>query len=142
MATNVKFLRETENGKFYDVLDAPYKEEITVKSVNAGIVTIEGTATLSVMSYFKMVDGLLSEESNFSEEIGEKVCAICTKLNGTEVTIKKADDEDAVYRQWKNKRKDLQRKSLQKLTKGTLSNDRVPIFFYPVKLALSKYIIT
>ncbi len=106
MATNVKFLRETENGKFYDVLDAPYKEEITVKSVNAGIVTIEGTATLSVMSYFKMVDGLLSEESNFSEEIGEKVCAICTKLNGTEVTIKRADDEDTVYRQWKNKRKE------------------------------------
>lgn len=110
MATNVKFLRETENGKVYDVLDAPYKEEIVVTSINAGTVTIEGTATLSVMSYFKMVDGLLSEESNFSDEIGEKVCAICTKLNGTEITIKKADDEDAAYRQWKNKRKEIYQK--------------------------------
>lgn len=106
MATNVKFLRETENGKVYDVFDAPYKEEIVVTSVNAGTVTIEGTVTLSVMAYFKMVDGLLSEKSNFSEELGQKVNAICTKLNGTEITIKKADDEDAVYRQWKNKRKE------------------------------------
>ena len=106
MATNVKFLRETEKGKVFDVLAAPYKEEIVVTSVKAGIVTIEGTATLSVMSYFKMVDGLLDENSNFSEEIGEKVCVICTKLNGTEITIKKVDDEEAVYRQWKHKREE------------------------------------
>ena len=110
MATNVKFLRETEKGKVFDVLAAPYKEEIVVTSVKAGIVTIEGTATLSVMSYFKMVDGLLDENSNFSEEIGEKVCAICTRLNGTEVTIKKADDEDVAYRQWKNKRTEIYQK--------------------------------
>lgn len=110
MATNVKFLRETENGKVYDVIDALYKEKIVVTSVNEGTVTIEGMATASIMAYFKMVDGLLDEKSNFSEEIGEKVCAICTKLNGTEITIKKADDEDAAYRQWKNKRKEVYKK--------------------------------
>lgn len=110
MATNVKFLMETEKGKTFTVLDAPYKEEVVVTSVEDGTVTIEGTATLSVMAYFKMVDGLLDENSNFSEEIGEKVSAICTKLNGTEVTIKKADDEEAAYRQWKHKREEAYKK--------------------------------
>ena len=106
MTTNVKLLKETENGKTFIVLDAPYKEEVVVTSVKDGTVTIEGTATLSMMSYFKMVEGLLDETSNFSEEIGEKVSAICTKLNGTEITIKKADDEEAAYRQWKSKREE------------------------------------
>lgn len=106
MATNVKFLMETEKGKTFTVLDVPYKEEVVVTSVEDGTVTIEGTATLSVMAYFKMVEGLLDETSNFSEKIGEKVCAICTKLNGTEITIKKADDEEAAYRQWKHKREE------------------------------------
>lgn len=106
MATNVEFLKETENGKTFIVLDAPYKEEVTVTSVKDGIITIEGTATLSIMAYFKMVEGLLDESSNFSEKIGEKVNAICTKLNGTEITIMKADDEEASYRQWKRKREE------------------------------------
>ena len=106
MATNVKFLKEVKEGKIFNVLEAPYREEIVVTSVEGDTVTIKGTATMSIMSYFKMVDGLLDEASNFSEELGQKVNAICTKLNGTEITIKKADDEDAVYRQWKNKRKE------------------------------------
>lgn len=106
MTTNVKFLKEVNEGKIFNVLDAPYREDIVVTSVKDGTVTIEGTATMSIMSYFKMVEGLLDETSNFSEKIGEKVCAICTKLNGTEITIKKADDEEAAYRQWKHKREE------------------------------------
>lgn len=107
MATSVKNLNKNkENGCMtVEVIDAPYKEELVITSVENRNAHIEGTATLRVMAYIIELGGLLDKSSNFAEEIGvTAVTAIETKINGTYVKISAGETAGEIYNRWKRTR--------------------------------------
>ena len=65
MATSVKNLNKKNGRMAVEVIDAPYKEELVITSVENGNARIEGTATLQVMAYIIELGGLLDKSSNF-----------------------------------------------------------------------------
>ena len=99
MATSVKNLNKKNGRMAVEVIDAPYKEELVITSVENGNAHIEGTATLRVMAYIIELGGLLDESSNFAETI-----AIETKINGTYVKISAGETAGEIYNRWKRTR--------------------------------------
>ena len=117
MATSVKNLNKKKNGCMtVEVIDAPYKEELIITSVENGKAHIEGIPTLRVMAYIIELGGLLDKSSNFAETIGvTDVTAIETKINGTYVKISAGETAGEIYNRWKRTR-EAEYKALHKNT--------------------------
>lgn len=103
-------MTQKESTKAFRILNSEKAEEvISVTSFKNGVAEIEGTVTLSVMSFIRTMANLF-KSSEFISDLNKAyqddnpLLEIKTKLNGTQISICKCESESEVYADWRQKR--------------------------------------
>ena len=82
-------------------------EQVIVISFEAGVATLEGYVGVSILSYLKKTLKMWSNlEKNIQDDhkTEESLEEIRTKLNGSEVFLKRGETAEAIYERWKKER--------------------------------------